>query len=118
MKNILLFLVICFAAGNIRAQQEADISWAMFHTAQKNNINSSPQPYREIGDLKWKFRTGGKIFSSPAIVNGLAFIGSEDGNLYAIDIKTGRRTWKFPTGGAVHSSPAIYGDNVYFGSFD
>ena len=117
MKYILVVLVICLVTSGIQAQQETNIPWAMFHTAQKSNINSSLQ-HKTIGALKWKFKTGGKIFSSPAIVNGLAFIGSEDGNLYAIDIKTGRQNWKFATGGAVHSSPAVYGNTVYFGSFD
>jgi outer membrane protein assembly factor BamB len=71
-----------------------------------------------FGSLHWKFQTGGKIFSSPAISGGTAFVGSEDKNLYAVDIKSGKLRWKFPTGGAVHSSPAVFKNVVYFGSYD
>jgi len=39
--------------------------------------------------VKWAFKTGGAIFSSPAIVENLAYIGSTDGNLYALDISDG-----------------------------
>lgn len=74
--------------------------------------------HQSFGDVKWKFKTNGKIFSSPAVVNDIAYIGSEDKFLYAIDIRSGKEKWKFKTGGAVHSSPAVYKNTVYFGSFD
>jgi outer membrane protein assembly factor BamB len=70
------------------------------------------------GDIKWKFKTGGKVFSSPAVYNNVLYIGSEDRNLYAIDKITGHLLWKFNTEGAVHSSPAVYKNVVYFGSYD
>ncbi|HNX04671.1 MAG TPA: PQQ-binding-like beta-propeller repeat protein [Opitutales bacterium] len=56
--------------------------------------------------------------SSPAVANGLVYIGSGDGNLYALCARTGKEVWKFATGDVVHSSPALSGDTVYFGSFD
>jgi outer membrane protein assembly factor BamB len=74
--------------------------------------------YQPIGDLKWKFKTEGKIFSSPITKNGTVYIGSEDGYFYALDEKTGKEKWKFKTNGAVHSSPSIYENTLYFGSFD
>ena len=74
--------------------------------------------YQTIQDLKWKFKTEGKIFSSPIVQNGLVYIGSEDGYFYAINEKSGNLKWKFKTNGAVHSSSSIYNDIVYFGSFD
>ncbi|MHA4806524.1 glycosyl hydrolase family 18 protein [Flavitalea flava] len=72
----------------------------------------------KLGNEKWAFKTGGKVFSSPVLQNGLAYIGSEDKNLYAIDIHTGKARWKFITGGAVHSTPAVAAGSVYFGSMD
>ncbi len=36
------------------------------------------------GDLVWSYKTGGTVESSPAISDGLLFVGSSDGNLYAI----------------------------------
>ena len=38
------------------------------------------------GTLKWKYKTGGSIWSSPAIgSDGTIYVGSWDGNLYAIN---------------------------------
>jgi outer membrane protein assembly factor BamB len=69
-------------------------------------------------EIKWKFATHGQVYSSPALVNGVVYIGSNDHFLYAIDAQTGTQKWKFKTGSRVASSPAVIGGTVYFGSFD
>lgn len=112
---ILSFLLSSALASAQHAVNKEPVS---FFTQPAKNLPISEQTYKSIGDLKWKFKTGGKIFSSPAIINDLILIGSEDKNLYAIDTKTGKSVWKFKTGGAVHSSPAVYDNTVYFLSFD
>lgn len=38
----------------------------------------------------WNFKTGGPVKSSPAIVDGRVFAGSEDGFIYALDFATGK----------------------------
>jgi len=40
------------------------------------------------GDLIWSYKTDGPVQSSPAISDGLLFVGSDDGNLYAIGYPT------------------------------
>jgi eukaryotic-like serine/threonine-protein kinase len=67
---------------------------------------------------EWKFHTGGLIISSPAIANGVAYVGSSDGYLYAVDVKSGAMKWKFATQARVVSSPAVAGGLVYFASYD
>ena len=32
----------------------------------------------------WRFSIGGTVISSPAVVNGVVYVGSQDGYLYAI----------------------------------
>jgi len=59
------------------------------------------------GEEKWRFTTGDKVESSPAVANGIVYIGSNDKNLYAIDAVTGKEKWRFATGDWVDSSPAV-----------
>ncbi len=73
---------------------------------------------KEQTPLKWKFKTGDVVYSSPAVVDGVVYFGSDDNHLYAIDIKTGEEKWKFETGAEVWSSPAVVDGVVYFGSDD
>jgi len=58
------------------------------------------------------------IQSSPAVAGGMVYVGSNDGNLYALDAATGIKIWNFTTGGAILSSPAVANGVVYVGSND
>jgi len=46
------------------------------------------------------------------------YFGSSDGNLYALDAKTGKKKWAYKTNGIIRSTPALYQGKVYFGSWD
>ncbi len=41
---------------------------------------------------------------SPAVVDDVVYIGSDDDNLYALNAHTGTKLWSFATGGYVSSS--------------
>ncbi len=80
----------------------------------------------ELHGVRWKFKTGGRVYSSPAVVGGVAYVGSTDGNLYAIDAATGAEKWRFKTGDdpvihnqtGIQSSAAVANGIVYFGCRD
>jgi hypothetical protein len=75
-----LLIVLCSTAVG---QQNVNPSAVMF--PQSRAVQAGQDGYHAVGDVKWKFKTGGKVFSSPAVTGGLAFIGSDDGHLYALD---------------------------------
>jgi outer membrane protein assembly factor BamB len=58
------------------------------------------------GALTWEFRTGRAVRSSPAVVDGVLYVGSSDYRLYAIDAMTGAKRWSFATGGRVTAAPS------------
>jgi outer membrane protein assembly factor BamB len=74
---------------------------------------------RASGAERWyyKAQVGGEMRSSPAFFEGLVYIGSDDGNLYAFEAQSGDLAWQFKTLGQVFSSPAIYKDMVYAGDY-
>lgn len=41
--------------------------------------------------VRWKFRTGAAVVSTPAIGDGTVYFGSNDHNLYALDAASGAR---------------------------
>ncbi|MGB8908718.1 MAG: PQQ-binding-like beta-propeller repeat protein [Candidatus Cybelea sp.] len=81
----------------------------------------SPRNAHRLHKL-WSHVTGcsGSICggSSAAVVNGMAYVGSYDGNAYALKAATGARLWTFLTGGEVFSSPAVVNGVVHVGSGD
>jgi outer membrane protein assembly factor BamB len=112
---LLIVLTLFFIANSpsVFGQQEKKAAVSAFQYRVFSDAK-----YKPLGNLKWAFKTNGKIFSSPIVQEGIVYIGSEDGYLYAIEEQTGKTHWKFKTGGAVHSSPAIFKNTVYIGSFD
>jgi outer membrane protein assembly factor BamB len=78
------------------------------------------------GHQVWRTPTLGFVISSPALSKdgSTLYIGSFDGQLHALDAKTGAPKWSFQTGDHVYSSPALEDDasgNVkalYIGSTD
>lgn len=49
----------------------------------------------ETGAVAWRFTTGGKIDSPPALYKGRALVGSHDGYLYCLNLADGKMRWKF-----------------------
>src|SRR5512139_3652338 len=95
---------------------EAD--WPMFrHDLNRTGSLDTGSAYTR-GDLKGVFSTGGPVCSSPAVVGGIVYFGSQDYYLYALDAATGDKLWAFKTGSFVDSSPTVSGGVVYFGSND
>ncbi len=87
--------------------------------------DSPDAPVREV----WDHLTKSTIQGSPAVAddrspaNGgnmaaTVYVGSFDGNAYAMDAKTGRLKWKRATSGSIYSSPTIEGDALFIGSMD
>lgn len=92
--------------------------WAMFRHNLNRSGTSDPDGSPAQGTVAWVFPTGGPIYSSPAVSNGIVYIGSQDKKLYALDADTGATVWEYETGSWVDSSPAIVNGVVYFGSND
>ena len=68
--------------------------------------------------VRFTFRTGAAIRTRPLVVAGTVYVGSADGNVYAIDAKTGAERWRHTTGGAVVSSAAAGDGTVLVASRD
>lgn len=70
------------------------------------------------GNVKSILTDNGIMDSSPAIVNGVLYVGSRNGKLTAVNISTGDKLWEFQAGSWIQSSPVIADNVVYFGSND
>ena len=76
----------------------------------------------------WSFTAGGQVWSTPAVSDGMVYVGSLDQYLYAISLDRelpagdSRLLWKYKTDGAVMGSPVVLdgpsGRMVVAGSVD
>jgi outer membrane protein assembly factor BamB len=88
------------------------LAQSTFHgDVARTGVYASPGP-RQFGGVKWAFKAAGPIVTSPAIADGVVYIGSMSGHLYAIDQETGKEKWNFKSRMPIASSPALGGGVV------
>jgi outer membrane protein assembly factor BamB len=66
---------------------------------------------------KWQVTTGGRIYSTPVVANGMVFFGSSSSEhmLYAVDQTTGQLIWGYViTGGYNIDNPVAFYDGYVF----
>lgn len=68
------------------------------------------------GTRVWNFKTGGKIFSTPATEDNKVVVASTDKNIYCLDASTGKLLWKQETNKPIVASPLIKDGIIYIGS--
>ena len=91
--------------------------WSMFHHDRVHTgYSTSIAPY--ANSTLWTRTTGSYVGSSPTVVGGVVYVGSNDHNVYALDAMTGAKIWNYTTGSYVSSSPAVAYGVVYVGSYD
>lgn len=91
-------------------------SWPMWRQNSANTGAGQSGP-TDLS-VRWKFATGGAVISSPTVVDGRVYVGSNDRNLYCLDALTGNLIWNFTTGAPIKSSPAVADGKVYLGPDD
>ncbi len=102
-----------------------DRNFYAFDAAGNTNCRGVPKSCAPL----WTASTGARITSSPAVVNGVVYIGSSNGSLYAFDAKgntncsgvpkTCAPLWTGSTGTAIlSSSPTVVNGVVYIGSLN
>src|SRR5215813_3054494 len=105
MKQVfLLCVVVCAVVAQAQSTFHGNVA--------RTGVYDSPGP-TQLKGVKWTFKTGAAIVSSPVIADGVVYISSLDGQLYAIDQETGKEKWHFKSRMPIASSPAISGGFVY-----
>jgi hypothetical protein len=109
------------------------VDWPMFRFESRRSGSSpdtslSPAAVASSMVLGWTATTGSGVDSSPAVANGVVYVGSNDQKLYAFDASGSAGCagtpeacaplWSALTGGGVVSSPAVANGLVYVGSWD
>src|SRR5208282_713818 len=105
IRILVWILFACFVSVAWSKQPAAKCSakWSEFHRTNMMRWN----PYEKVLNvnnvgslaLKWSYTTGGTridpVASSPAVANGVVYVGSNDGNVYALNASTGAKLWSY-----------------------
>src|SRR5207249_7879138 len=66
--------------------------------------------------VRWQARLGSSIRSAPVLGNGLLYVTTVGGTVFAIEGNTGRTRWKFQIKDQIHSTPSFWKNLLLFGS--
>ena len=118
--SVAIVLVAVLFAGAVAVPVAAQADTMQFHYNAQLTGDYTPVAgsVPSNGLLKWNFTTGSVVESSPTVANGVVYVGSNDGNLYALNANNGTKVWNYTTGGYIFSSPAVANGVVYVGSND
>ena len=106
-----------WAGAATPGDQPAQADVAMYrgnaaHTGELPGPGITGRPFRA-----WRFDATGELYSSPAVVDGLVYVGSKGGFLYALDATSGEERWRADLGNyIVRSSPAVTDERVFVGA--
>ncbi|HTY74638.1 MAG TPA: PQQ-binding-like beta-propeller repeat protein [Candidatus Nanoarchaeia archaeon] len=108
----LVFISAFLVAAPVRAYVD---DWPMFRHDPQNSGSSTSEI--SSGQLLWQYYLGGTTHSNAAIVNGVVYVGSWDGYIYALNAFDGSKIWRFTTlSPQGESSPAVANGVVYVAS--
>lgn len=110
-----VFLVLVIAGLVLPAGADA---W-MFRANPQHTGEYSDGGIRPNNVMNWNVSIGTELIGSPAVADGVVYIGSNNGKIYALDAATGAEKWNATIGtGYLMSSPAVTNGSVFIGSDD
>ena len=116
--NLCRIIAWCLCAWPLAAAEQS--SWPTLHgDLQRSGFYAHfPQPPLKLVWRKelWRELTGPR--AEVIVSDGLAFMGTYDGAMYAWDADTGEERWILRTGRPIGHSPTVANGVLYFGSMN
>lgn len=79
-----------------------------------NGVLTSINRYESGKRLEfWEFKTTGRTNAAPGQHQHLGYLASDDFNLYAVDLRSGRLQWRHVSGAAIQEKPEVNDRDVY-----
>ncbi len=111
----LLLSAFCLLPSPVAAQDTPADNWSQFrgnHSLTGVSQSAVPQTIKQL----WTYEAGDSIESSAAIVGSTVFVGSQKGELTALNLDNGAVFWKYSIDSPIgESSPAYSNGVVYVG---
>lgn len=88
-------------SGEIFSRPATDGNFIFF-----GSTNQQFYALEKSGQLRWTFVTKERIKSDPLVVEGIVYLTSYDGHIYALRAENGKKLWQFPPEPPKASPPA------------
>jgi outer membrane protein assembly factor BamB len=110
------FIALIFVGATVSCGEAPPLqAGGMFRGGPDHQGVYPAAPANGHGVIEWSLQTAGPVRGSALVDSTLVYLGSADGDFYAIDRSTGAERWRYQAGGPIHSSAAAWGELIYFG---
>jgi len=116
--SVVILLIAVVFVGVVPAAAQYDTMQYRYNAQHSGDYSPVAGPVPSNGQLKWSYTTGSYVSASPAVANGVVYVGGDDNNVYALYANNGTKLWSFATGQGFYSSPAVANGIVYVGGWD
>lgn len=90
----------------------------VFHKSPAVTAPPRPDPDARIATPVWTFDAGSPVWADAICAKGLVIVGADDGQLHALDGRTGKSVWTFQTTRSIRARPAYADGSVFFQADD
>lgn len=111
--GLLALAALIFVSSAVHAQDAPADNWSQFRGNHQLTGVSQSQVPATLKQL-WTYEAGESIESSAAIVGSTVFVGSQKGELTALNLDNGAVHWKYSTGNPIGESSPAYSDGAVF----
>lgn len=109
-------LLSCMLFASLACSLALADDWPLFRgNPQQTGIASSELP--QSLDILWKIKLKDGIEGTPAIVDGVVYVGCFDEKLYALELATGKEKWSYKAGPS-KTPVSVHKGRVYLGNLD
>jgi outer membrane protein assembly factor BamB len=86
--------------------------------AERFDVPARPAMEAPLAEPVWTFEAGSPLWAGATLADGTVYAGGQDGQLHAVDARTGRRRWSFKAGGPIRTRATASGTALYFQADD
>jgi len=82
------------------------------------DVPARPEIGAPVAAPVWTFEAGSPLWAGATFADGTVYAGAQDGQLHAVDARSGRKRWSFKAGGPIRTRPTVAGADLYFQADD
>ena len=85
---------------------------------ERFDVPARPRSALRLAAPVWTFEAARHCGPGPTFADGTVYAGGQDGQLHAIDARSGQKRWSFQAGGPIRTRPTVAAADVYFQADD
>lgn len=85
---------------------------------ERFDMPTRPEIGAAVASPVWTFDAGSPLWAGATFADGTVYAGGQDGQLHAVDVRSGRKRWSFKAGGPIRTRPTVAGADLYLQADD